>query len=691
MVKYFYVSLVLCLFAVKGQCKTGSTQKLRHHFRGRVLQRTLLRAVMYKQQAIAALPQSGSCPRVVRRTILTNKRTLHRLVSALLALVVGISLLTGCGTKSPEQVEKQEDAQTIQVYLWTNNLYETYAPYIQSQLPDVNVEFIVGNNDLDFYKFLQQNGGLPDIITCCRFSLHDAAPLKDSLMNLAMTNEAGAVYNTYLNSFKNEDGSVNWLPVCADAHGFVVNRSLFEQYDIPLPTDYASFVSACQAFEEAGIRGFTADYAYDYICMETLQGLSVAELTTTEGRKWRTAYSDPASTVRVGLDDTVWPGAFERMAQFIQDTHLTADDLAQTYDDVMNLFRNGEAAMYFGSSAGVKMFQDEGIDTIFMPFFSQNGEKWIMTTPYFQVALNRDLEQDTARREKAMKVLNVMLSEEAQNRIVADGQDVLSYSQNVPLRLTDYMKDVRDVVEENHMYIRIASNDFFAISKDVVSKMIAGEYTAKQAYQAFNAQLLAEEAPAADENVLTSGKSYSNVFHANGGNAAFSVMANTLRGVYGTDVLLATANSFTGSVLKADYNQKMAASMIMPNGLMSRQCTMTGAELKETVRAFVEGCEGGFVPFNRGSLPVVSGIAVEVKENNGSYTLTGITRNGQPLRDDDTVTVTCLATEKHMKALLANGSGTSAGEDTWVKNTWRDHVSGGGAALAEPENYMTLR
>ena len=620
-----------------------------------------------------------------------NKRTLRRLISVLAALVMGLSVLTGCGTKSAEQLEKQEDAQTIQVYLWSTNLYETYAPYVQSQLPDVKIEFIVGNNDLDFYKFLQENGGLPDIITCCRFSLHDAAPLKDSLMNLALTNEAGAVYNTYLNSFKNEDGSVNWLPVCADAHGFVVNRGLFEQYDIPLPTDYESFVSACQAFEKVGIRSFTADYTYDYTCMETLQGLSAAELTTTAGRKWRTAYSDPANAERVGLDDTVWPGAFERMAQFIQDTHLTADDLENTYDDVTGMFRNGEAAMYFGSSAGVKVFQDEGIDTTFLPFFSQNGEKWIMTTPYFQVALNRDLEQDTARREKAMKVLNVMLSEEAQNRIVADGQDVLSYSQNVPLRLTEYMKDVRDVVEENHMYIRIASNDFFAVSKDVVSKMIAGEYTAQQAYRAFNAQLLAEDTPADDEVVLTSGKSYSNVFHKNGGSASFSVMANTLRGVYGTDVLLATANSFTGSVLQADYTKKMAASMIMPNGLMSRQRTMTGAQLKETVRALVEGCEGRFVPFNRGSLPVVSGIAVEVKEAGGSYALTGITRNGQPLRDDDTVTVTCLAPEKQMEALLASESGTSLGEDAWVKNTWRDHVSGGGAALAEPENYMTLR
>ena len=618
-------------------------------------------------------------------------KTLRRLVSVLAALVMAVSLLAGCGTKTAEQVQEQEDAQTIQVYLWSTSLYETYAPYVQSQLPDVNIEFIVGNNDLDFYKFLQQNGGLPDIITCCRFSLHDAAPLKDSLMNLALTNEAGAVYNTYLNSFKNEDGSVNWLPVCADAHGFVVNRSLFEQYGIPLPTDSESFAAACQAFEKVGIRGFTADYAYDYTCMETLQGLSAAELTTTAGRKWRTAYSDPTNTARVGLDDTVWPGAFERMARFIQDTHLTAEDLEHTYDDVMNLFRNGEVAMYFGSSAGVKMFQDEGIDTIFLPFFSQNGEKWLMTTPYFQIALNRDLEQDTARREKAMKVLNVMLSEEAQSRIVADGQDLLSYSQNVPLRLTEYMKDVRDVVEENHMYIRIASNDFFAISKDVVSKMIAGEYTAKQAYRAFNARLLAEDGSADEEIVLTSGKSYSNVFHKNGGNASFSVMANTLRGVYGTDVLIAAANSFTGSVLKADYTPKMAASMIMPNGLLAYQRAMTGAELKETVRAFVEGCEGGFVPFNRGSLPVVSGIAVEVKEASGSYTLTGITRNGKPLRDDDTVTVTCLATAKQMAPLLADKSAGFTGGDQQVKSTWTEDVSGGGAALAEPENYMTLR
>ena len=615
-----------------------------------------------------------------------KKKKWNRVLAVLLMMVMSISLLSGCGGKSTEK----EDAETITVYLWSTNLYEKYAPYIQEQLPDINVEFVVGNNDLDFYKFLKKNGGLPDIITCCRFSLHDASPLKDSLMDLSTTNVAGAVYDTYLSNFMNEDGSVNWLPVCADAHGFVVNKDLFEKYDIPLPTDYDSFVSACQAFDKVGIRGFTADYYYDYTCMETLQGLSASELSSADGRRWRTTYSDPESTKREGLDDIVWPEAFERMEQFIRDTGLGPDDLDMNYDDIVKMYQSGKLAMYFGSSFGVKMFQDQGINTTFLPFFQENGEKWLMTTPYFQVALNHDLTQDETRRKKAMKVLDTMLSEYAQNRIISDGQDLLSYSQNVELKLTEYLKDVKTVIEENHMYIRIASNDFFAVSKDVVSKMISGEYDAEQAYQSFNAQLL-EEKSISEKVILDSQKSYSNHFHSNGGNEAYSVMANTLRGIYGTDVLIATGNSFTGNVLKAGYTEKMAGDMIMPNSLSAYSSKMSGAELKETVKNFVEGYEGGFIPFNRGSLPVVSGISVEVKETDDGYILSIVTKDGKNVQDEDTFTVTCLAISKHMEDYPADENIVFDGEDTFVKDTWTGYVSDGDAILAEPEDYMTLR
>lgn len=615
-----------------------------------------------------------------------KKKKWSRVLTVLLATVTAVSLLSGCGAKSAEK----EDAETITVYLWSTSLYEKYAPYIQEQLPDINVEFVVGNNDLDFYKFLKENGGLPDIITCCRFSLHDASPLKDSLMDLSTTNEAGAVYDTYLSNFRNEDGSVNWLPVCADAHGFVVNKDLFEKYDIPLPTDYESFVSACEAFDKVGIRGFTADYYYDYTCMETLQGLSASALSSVDGRKWRTTYSDPGNTKREGLDSTVWPGAFERMEQFIQDTGLSQDDLDRNYDDIVEMYQSGKLAMYFGSSAGVKMFQNQGINTTFLPFFQDNGEKWIMTTPYFQVALNNDLTKDETRRKKAKKVLNTMLSEDAQNRIISDGQDLLSYSQDVDLHLTEYMKDVKPVIEGNHMYIRIASNDFFSVSRDVVSKMIAGEYDAEQAYQSFNTQLLEEESTS-EKVVLNSQKSYSNRFHSSGGNAAYSVMANTLRGIYGSDVLIATGNSFTGNVLKAGYTEKMARNMIMPNELSAYSSKMSGAELKEMIKNFVEGYDGGFIPFNRGSLPVLSGVSVEISETDDGYTLSKVTKDGKQIQDEDTFTVTCIASPQHMEAYPADENIVFDGGGISVDDTWTAYISDGDAVLAEPEDYMTLR
>ena len=267
---------------------------------------------------------------------------------------------------------------------------------------------------------------------------------------------------------------------------------------------------------------------------------------------------------------------------------------------------------------------------------------------------------------------------------------MLSYSQDVELKLTEYLKDVKPVIEENHMYIRIASNDFFSVSRDVVSKMISGEYDAEQAYQSFNSQLLAEES-ASENIVLDSQKSYSNRFHSSGGNAAYSVMANTLRGIYGADVLIATGNSFTGSVLKAGYTEKMARDMIMPNSLSAYSRKMSGAELKETVKNFVEGYEGGFIPFNRGSLPVVSGISVEVRETDDGYTLSKVTKNGKKVQDNDTFTVTCLAIPKHMEAYPTDENIVFDKGETFVKDTWTGYISDGDAILAEPEDYMTLR
>lgn len=173
--------------------------------------------------------------------------------------------------------------------------------------------------------------------------------------------------------------------------------------------------------------------------------------------------------------------------------------------------------------------------------------------------------------------------------------------------------------------------------------LLQGEYDAKQAYQAFDEQLR-QPKDTQDEIVLSMDHGYSNIFYKKGGNESYSAMANTLRGFYGSDVLMAPAYSFTGSVIQADYTEKLVSSMIMPNGLVAFHREMTGSELKEYVRSYVEGVEdeNGFTPFNRGSLPVVSGISIEVQEKDGFYTLIKVKKDGKEKLFEEKTSENCL-------------------------------------------------
>ena len=130
--------------------------------------------------------------------------------------------------------------------------------------------------------------------------------------------------------------------------------------------------------------------------------------------------------------------------------------------------------------------------------------------------------------------------------------------------------------------------------------------------------------------------------------------------------------------------------MIMPNSLLSFHRDMTGKELKETVKDYVEGTTIGFKPFNLGSLPIASGITVEVKENESKYTLVKVLKDGKEIKDDDTFSVTCLATYAHFSPILKDESRPFTIGDDNVKETWTNKVSEGNITLSEPTDYLTV-
>ena len=164
-----------------------------------------------------------------------------------ISLFLSVGISAGCTKREPER-------EKVTVSLYDFKLADDYAAFVQAAVPEADIEWNVGKNTLDFYMYLDANGDLPDIMTSRRFSLLDAYPLRDHLLDLDDTELAASYHSIYLDKYRNEDESVNWLPAPGIFDNLIANKKLFERYDIPLPSDYESFISACLALDRKSTR-----------------------------------------------------------------------------------------------------------------------------------------------------------------------------------------------------------------------------------------------------------------------------------------------------------------------------------------------------------------------------------------------------------------------------------------------------
>ena len=222
-----------------------------------------------------------------------------RIIGLLLTLAI---LFSFAGCNSSESSGKTK----ITMYLWDKSMSRQLTPWLEKEFPDIDFTFVVGYNSMDFYTDLNSRGSLPDIITCRRFSLNDAAHMSDLRMDLSETDIVGSFYDSYIDNNREPGGAVRWLPMCAEVDGYVANVDLFEQNGIEIPTNYAEFADACRKFEELGIRCYVNDYREDYSCMEALQGSAIPELMSMDGTMWRMEYENEAHDNQRGLDDKVY-------------------------------------------------------------------------------------------------------------------------------------------------------------------------------------------------------------------------------------------------------------------------------------------------------------------------------------------------------------------------------------------------
>ena len=567
----------------------------------------------------------------------------------LLAAVMAATLLGGCAGQSETGGEDGKIA--ISMYMWDRSLFKELTPWLEEKFPDIEFTFVQSYNTMEYYKDLLARGeSIPDVITCRRFSLNDAAPLAEYLMDLSQTEVAGTFYSSYLEVNRESSGAIRWLPMCAEVDSIVANKDLFDQYNIPLPTNYAEFLAAIEAFEALGIQGFQTDWQYDYTCLETMQGCAIPELMSLEGTQWRIAYESGDPDTPVGLDDQVWPKVFEQYEQFLKDVHFQPGDEELDFSPVTVPYREGKTAMVRDTATFAQSITaEDGVTSVILPYFGETAQdNWLLTYPMCQVAVSRSVEEDEAKKNAVMEVLMAIFSEEGQ-KAVAAGAPVLSYNKEVSISPSPVLQYAQDCIDSNHLYMRLASTEIFAISQDVAHKMMRGDYDAQGAYEDFNAQLINYVNPEAEEVLFTQKNAYSNEFGVHGSAAASSLM-NTLRVANDDQIAIGYASVVSSPIFAGDYTMQQI-KWVMTSKNDAYRAEYTGAEIRRIMDWLVNGKEDGSNPIrHRNQMPVTSGMEYTVTETErGVFTLGDLTVNGQPLEDDAVYTVLLVGADTYLE------------------------------------------
>ena len=575
-----------------------------------------------------------------------------RLISLLLAFAMAATLLAGCtGQKNSVEKEKETEKISITMFLWDRSMLKEFSPWLEEKFPDIEFTFVQSFNTIEYYKDLLARGEqIPDIITCRRFSLNDAAPLSEYLMDLSTTEVAGTFYSSYLDVNRETSGAIRWLPMCAEVDCTMANKDLFDQYGIPLPTNYAEFVAAIDAFEAVGIKGFQTDWNYDYSCLETMQGCAIPELMSLEGTTWRMAYESETEDQQVGLDDKVWPKVFEKYEQFLKDVRFQPGDEELQFSVTMEPYYQGKTAMVRNTAALADHITEElGINSVILPYFGETAaDNWLLTYPMCQLAVSRTVEQDEAKKAAVMEILLAIFSEEGQ-RHVAAGTSVLSYNKEVEIAPTPSLAYVQDCITSNHLYMRLASTEVFAISQEVGHRMMTGELDAKAAYDAFDAQITHYADPDAAEVLFTQQNAYSNDFTDHGSAAASSLM-NTLRAAFDDQIAIGYSPVATTSIFAGDYTLQQAKWILTARNAIYRG-EYTGAEVRRFMDWLVNVKEDGSNPVHhRNLIPVTSGLDYTVTEyEHGKFRLESITVGGEPLQDDAIYTMLLVGADNFLE------------------------------------------
>lgn len=343
---------------------------------------------------------------------------LKKILAAVITTTMLATMVAGCSSKDSEEKpadggssqEQGGEAGSQKVTLNTVSMFGGTDPNAATY-QEINKEFMAANKNITIEDNSQSSdeewkakvatdfasGNEPDVIQFFTDATANAVVQTDKLMSIADIQKEYPDYAKdtipdVLKMTANTDGVERAVPTTGYWEGLFCNKDLFDQYDVEIPTDWASLVKAIETFKANDIIPFAVSlnnvphYFVEYLMLYT---------AGEEGYK-SVPDKAPAEWVK-GLETLK---TLRDMGAFPEDT----DTVDEAY--VIQLFNDKKAAMILDGSwrTGGITDQDNTVVTAFPGVENQKAEKGAMVGGISSgFYITKKAWEDTAKREAAVK------------------------------------------------------------------------------------------------------------------------------------------------------------------------------------------------------------------------------------------------------------------------------------------------
>ena len=516
-----------------------------------------------------------------------------------------------------------------------NRDYTKLIELVHETYPEINIEIEAykGRNTSAYMKKQLETGSMPDIY--CTTQQWEGELQKEHLIDLSQYAVTELYNQVRLNEY-DVDGSIYLLPYDYTILGITYNKSLLERNSIAVPTSFVQLrdetipalkaagieVSACLA----NLPGSMFQFFFQVGCTDFLN--------TLEGRRWQHDFVYGDATAVEGLNKTV--ALFQ---QWIDCGMINTNSGKMETRDLMNHYTQGNTAFWMGSMSRFTQNEDgTGDEFALMPYLSEDGSQNVYVTQVSRsYGLSKELEKpgNEQKLEDALHVLEVLSTNEGYAAIVGDVASSMCTIKNFELQKNSvYAKAVQEI---NEGYcaplIYVGWESYLVPFGEAVYSWTEGKIIGEQALQALDE---------AKQKKLTEGQTvYTRVTEELNTEQAAQLCGQMFMEETGADAALISYNVYypevpsnmedgygaNGHILIGDMLEE-DITIFLPTGWYDTIQTVkkTGAEIKQMAK---DGCD--------------------LRSNGYPYPYVFMTKDGNPLEDDQEYTTVICGYEKAKK------------------------------------------